>query len=98
VRQNLHEIADWLMSIQSTISHKLWTLTTGGAAAYTAGTAAVHTEGSGFIERCLYFFSNITLMEFLSVIALLMLIAERAFILWAWNKRRKRGDYNEGKV
>ena len=98
MRHNLTELTNWLLSIQSTISHKLWTIATGGTAAYTAGSAAVHSEGSGVIEKVTYFFTNMTLMEFLSIIAILMLIAERAFILWAWNKRRKRGDYDEGKV
>jgi hypothetical protein len=98
VKHNLNELTEWLLSIQTTISHKVWTLVTGTGAAYTAGSAAANAEGSGFFERMLDFFINISVMEFLSMIALIMLIIERGFILWAWNKRRKRGDYDEGKV
>lgn len=93
----INHIADWLWSMQATISHKVWTVTVGGGAIYTTGSAFAHSDGASILDRILNMFTGMTPLEFLSMIATLLLIIERGFICWAWYKRRQRGDYEEGK-
>lgn len=95
--QNWNSLLDWLIAIQATITHKIWTLAVGGGAVYTTGSAYVHSSGDGFLSRLLNMFTDLTLLEGLSIIATILLIIERGFICWAWYKRKQRGDYDVGK-
>lgn len=97
ISQNANNLFDWLISIQATITHKIWTIAVGGGAVYTTGSAYAHSSGDGFLSRLLNMLTDLTLLEGLSIIATILLIIERGFICWAWYKRRQRGDYEEGK-
>ena len=61
--------------------------------AVVGGTSAVsHTSiGDGLADMFDWFVSW-PWMETLSYIAIVLLIIERAFIVWAWNNKRKRGE------
>lgn len=97
LHQNANNLFEWLLSIQATITHKIWTIAVGGGAVYTTGSAYADSSGSGFFDRLLNMFADLTLLEGLSIIATILLIIERGFICWAWYKRKQRGDYDTGK-
>lgn len=93
----LSNLVEWLFQAQHTITHKLWTLAVGGGAVYTSGSAYVEASGGSALDKFLNMLSNITMLEALSMIATILLIIERCFIVWAWWKRKQRGDYEAGK-
>ena len=96
IQSNLHHLSEWFIQLQATLAHKIWTLVIGGGAVYTTGSAYTSASGDSIIARLLSMFTDLTLLEGLSIIATLLLIVERCFIVWAWYKRKKRGDYDEG--
>ena len=61
--------------------------------AIAGGTSAVsHTPAGSAIRDAIDWFSAWPWMETLSYIAIILLIIERAFIVWAWFQRHKRGE------
>lgn len=61
--------------------------------AVVGGTSAVsHTSLGEKIAGAFDWFVSWPWMETLSYIAIILLIIERAFIVWAWNNKRKRGE------
>ena len=61
--------------------------------AIVGGTSAVsHTPAGGWVADTVDWFIAWPWMETLSYIAIVLLIIERAFIVWAWNRKRQRGE------
>ena len=60
--------------------------TTGGFA------ALMQTSIGTKINEAVDWFTSWPWMETLSYVAILLLIIERAFIVWAWNNKRRRGE------
>lgn len=78
-----------LVSAITDYSHTL----TSKLIAVAGGTSAIsHTGIGSCLKDAFGWFSEWPWMETLSYIAIIMLIIERGFILWAWNNRRKRGE------
>lgn len=66
---------------------------TSKAVAVVGGTSAVsHTPAGSYIAGALDWFMGWPWMETLSYIAVILLIIERGFIVWAWYQRSKKGD------
>lgn len=66
---------------------------TSKALAVVGGTSAVsNTRVGDWLSDKFHWFIHWPWMETLSTVAVLMLIIERGFILWAWNNKRKRGE------
>lgn len=61
--------------------------------AIAGGTSAVsHTRIGDWFSGAFDWFAAWPWMETLSYVAIIMLIIERGFILWAWRNRIKRGE------
>lgn len=95
--QNFLEL---LTSAHHTLTHKIFTLFTGGYAGYVTVEGVVTTEAPepGFWQTLITYFSDITPTQFLGFIALVLLVVERVLIIWAWRRRIKRGDYDSPNV
>ena len=66
---------------------------TSKALAVVGGTSAVsHTPAGGWIKDATDWFINWPWMSTLSYIAIMLLIVERGFIVWAWYQKHKRGE------
>lgn len=66
---------------------------TSKALAVVGGTSAVsHTSVGGWFKDSLDWLLAFPWMTTLSYIAIILLIIERSFIVWAWINRRKRGE------
>lgn len=66
---------------------------TSKALAVVGGTSAIsHTSIGGWVRDLSEWFLSFPWMSTLSYIAIILLIIERGFIVWAWNNRRKRGE------
>jgi branched-subunit amino acid ABC-type transport system permease component len=83
------ELASAITEYSHTITSKI--------IAVAGGTSAIsHTPAGswlkGIIDNTFSFFQGWPWMEFLSYIAIILLIIERGFIVWAWNNKRKRGE------
>lgn len=66
---------------------------TSKALAIVGGTSAVsHTSFGGWLKDSMDWFISFPWMNTLSCVAIILLIVERGFIVWAWNNRRKRGE------
>ena len=61
--------------------------------AIVGGTSAVsHTPAGSWIADTVKWFTEWPWMSTLSYIAIILLIIERGFIVWAWNRKRQRGE------
>jgi hypothetical protein len=61
--------------------------------AVVAGTSAVsHTPAGNWFSEWFNLAMAWPWIEFLSTIAIILLIIERSFIIWAWNNKRRRGE------
>lgn len=66
---------------------------TSKALAVVGGTSAVsHTSFGGWLTDAFDWFLSFPWMTTLSYVAIILLIIERGFIVWAWNNKRKRGE------
>lgn len=68
------------------------TITSKVLAVVGGGSAVSHTPFGGWIKESMDWFLSFPWMTTLSYIAIILLIVERGFIVWAWNNRRKRGE------
>jgi hypothetical protein len=82
---NKNELVNAITDYSHTLTSKIL--------AVAGGTSAVsHTRIGDWFRDVFGWFAAWPWMETLSYIAIIMLIIERGFILWAWNNRRKRGE------
>ncbi len=88
----LHHLLESVPDYTTTATHKIITATGGASAVYNVR-GWLPDWFSDAIDGVISF----PWMGFLSAIALILLVIERAFIVWAWNRRRKRGDYSDKK-
>ena len=83
-----HDLPAYLGSIQ----HKVVTAA--------GGTSAVYNIRNYLPEpfhNTIQAIAEFPWMDAISFLALFLLFVERCFIVYAWYKRTKRGDYDEGK-
>lgn len=82
---NKNELANAITDYSHTLTSK--------ALAVVGGTSAVsHTKAGDWFADTFNWFINWPWLETLSSVAVIMLIIERGFILWAWYNRYKRGE------
>lgn len=82
---NRNELANAITDYSHTLTSK--------ALAVVGGTSAVsHTKAGDWLANTFDWFINWPWLETLSTIAVIMLIIERGFILWAWRNKYKRGE------
>lgn len=80
-----NELANAITEYSQTITSK--------ALAVVGGTSAIsHTSFGEWLKTPLDWFLSFPWMNTLSYVAIILLIIERGFIVWAWNNRRKRGE------
>ena len=61
--------------------------------AVAGGTSAIsHTPAGDWIRNAVEWWQGWPWMETLSYVAIMLLIIERAFIVWAWYRKHKRGE------
>lgn len=96
MKNELKQLANHLLEsvpeYTSTAMHKFITVAGGSSAVYNIRDW-LPKPVSGAIDT----FAAFPWMNFLSMIALILLVVERSFILWAWYRRYKRGDYSDKK-
>lgn len=97
ISENINHVTEWAWHLQTNFFHKIWTVSAGTAVTYTTGEAFVNSDGGSFGDKLINMFTNLTLLEFLSVVATVLLIVERGFYIYFLWKRKQRGDY-EGKM
>jgi hypothetical protein len=86
--QMIHDLPTYLGSIQ----HKIVTAAGGTSAVYN-----IRDYLPSPVHDVIQAVSEFPWVDTVSFLALLLLFIERCFILYAWYKRVKRGDYDEGK-
>lgn len=77
-----------LITAISDYSHTMLSKSVGAAG---AAAASVQLSSSWF-DNVYQFLYDFPWINSLSAIAVILLVIERAFIVWAWNNRRKRGE------
>lgn len=88
IDQMIHDLPAYLGSVQ----HKIVTAAGGTSAVYNIRDYLPEPV-SDVIQAAVDF----PWMDTVSFLALFLLFIERCFIVYAWYKRTKRGDYDEGK-
>ena len=88
IDQMIHDLPAYLGSVQ----HKLVTAAGGTSAVYN-----VRDYLPEPVHDVIQAFASFPWVDTVSFLALLLLFIERCFIVYAWYKRTKRGDYDEGK-
>lgn len=92
LRNLVNHILESVPDYTSTATHKLITAAGGTSAVYN-----LRDWLPSWAHESINTVAAFPWMNFLSTIALIMLVIERAFILWAWYRRYKRGDYSDTK-
>jgi len=82
---NRNELANTILEYSHTMTSKAVTVV-GGASAVS------QTSIGSWIAGALEWFQSWPWMTTLSYIAIVLLIVERGFIVWAWNRKRQRGE------
>lgn len=82
---NRNELASAVLEYSHTMTSKIVTVV-GGASAVS------HTAAGGWISATVDWFQAWPWMNTLSYVAVVLLIIERGFIVWAWNRKRRRGE------
>lgn len=88
IDQMIHDLPTYLGSVQ----HKIVTAAGGTSAVYN-----IRDYLPEPVQDVMHAAVNFPWMDTVSFLALLLLFIERCFIVYAWYKRTKRGDYDEGK-
>lgn len=81
-----NELATMVLDHSQTIASKV-NLAIGGTAAIS------QTPAGSWLADALNWFMAWPWMTALSYVAIILLIVERVFIVWAWNRKRKRGEF-----
>lgn len=88
-------ISERLLSVQETVVNKAYLLGAWAVSGTLTVPGWVGADGRDFTERAQYFFANLTVMELLGFVAMLLLIIERSFVVWArfreWRRHRSDG-------
>lgn len=84
----IHDLPNYLGSLQ----HKVVTAAGGTSAVYNLRDYLPEP-----VHDTLLIIQEFPWMDTISFLALLLLFIERCFIVYAWYRRTKRGDYDEGK-
>ena len=84
----IHDLPNYLGSLQ----HKLVTAAGGTSAIYN-----VRDYLPDPVHDAFTLIQAFPWMDTISFLALLLLFVERCFIVYAWYRRTRRGDYDEGK-
>lgn len=92
LRNLVNHLLESVPEYTSTATHKMITAAGGTSAVYNAR-GWLPDWASDAIDSV----ASFPWMSTLSAVALIMLVIERAFILWAWYRRYKRGDYSDKK-
>lgn len=86
----LVNLPEKLLSVQETIANKAYLLAGWIASGSITANGLIGADGRTYFERVEYFFVNITLMESLGLLAMILLIIERIFTVWArWREHRR---------
>jgi hypothetical protein len=88
IDQMIHDLPAYLGSVQ----HKVVTAAGGTSAVYN-----VRDYLPEPVHDVIQALASFPWVDTVSFLALLLLFIERCFIVYAWYKRTKRGDYDEGK-
>lgn len=88
IDQMIHDLPTYLSSAQ----HKIVTAAGGTSAVYN-----IRDYLPEPLHETIQAIADFPWMDTISFLALLLLFIERCFIVYAWYKRTKRGDYDEGK-
>lgn len=87
-------ISEKLLSIQDTLINKAYLIGAWMVSGSLAVPSWLGADGRDFTERAHYYFANLTVMELLGFVAMILLIIERCFVVLArfreW--RRHRSD------
>lgn len=82
---NKNELANTILEYSHTMTSKAVTVI--------GGTSAIsQTSAGSMISDAIEWFHAWPWMTTLSYIAIILLIVERGFIVWAWNRKRRRGE------
>jgi len=92
LKQIVNHLLESVPDYTTTATHKIITATGGASAVYNVR-GWLPDWASDTIDSV----ASFPWMNFLSAIALFLLVIERMFILWAWYRRYKRGDYSDKK-
>lgn len=88
-------ISEKLLSVQDTLINKAYLIGAWMISGSLTVPGWVGADGRDFSDRASYFFLNITVMEFLGFVAMMLLIIERCFVVWArfreWRRHRSDG-------
>lgn len=82
---NKNELASAVLEYSHTMTSKAVTVI-GGASAVS------QTSFGGWVANAVDWFHSWPWMTTLSYVAIILLIIERGFIVWAWNRKRRRGE------
>lgn len=100
LKQHLNDLTHMATSDFShyaqSVQYKLFTWIGGGSVAYQASHEA-ESYLPDFIMPAVEWLWSVDWLNTFTTYAVLALCVERTFVAWAWYKRFKRGDYNEGK-
>jgi len=88
IESMIHDLPSYLGSLQ----HKLVTAAGGTSAVYNLRDYLPET-----VQDTFTLLQSFPWVDTVSFLALFLLFVERCFIVYAWYKRAKRGDYDEGK-
>ena len=80
-----NELASAILDYSHTMMSKAVTLV-GGISAVS------QTPAGGWLADAIAWFHAWPWMTTLSYVAIILLIVERGFIVWAWNRKRQRGE------
>ena len=80
-----NELANTILEYSHTMTSKAVTVV--------GGTSAVsQTPAGAWLAGAMDWFMTWPWMTTLSYVAIVLLIVERGFIIWAWNNKRRRGE------
>jgi hypothetical protein len=92
LKQIVNHLLESVPEYTTTATHKIITATGGASAVYNVRDWLPEWASSSIDSL-----ASFPWMSTLSAIALILLIVERCFIVWAWYRRIKRNDYSDKK-